>query len=167
MSSAFVDMALRVGVPIVPVRFVGGLPEQEAPQRLEFPLGYGRQDYWIGRPILPEELARLPFKERKQQVVEAINALGPANERETPGAPDHAFGKAVDEWVARTGASAEDAVLFRTLEGLPERNEAVERLVRGAQEQELVLGGTPPDRWLARLARRLFGPRGPRVSEGD
>jgi len=52
MSSAFVDLALKLGAPIVPVRFVGGLPVQPLQKGLEFPVDFGRQDYWIGRPIL-------------------------------------------------------------------------------------------------------------------
>lgn len=85
MSSAFIDMAFAVGAPIVPVRFVGGLPQDELSQRLEFPLGYGRQDIWIGRPIEPAALASLPLKERKQVVIDAaINGLGPSPSDERP-----------------------------------------------------------------------------------
>ena len=105
MSSAFIDMALAVGAPIVPVRFVSGLPAEELSQRIEFPVGYGRQDFWIGRPVLPEQLRSLPLKERKQVVIDAINGLGPGPEREEPSAPDPAFADRVETWRARTGTS--------------------------------------------------------------
>jgi 3-hydroxymyristoyl/3-hydroxydecanoyl-(acyl carrier protein) dehydratase/1-acyl-sn-glycerol-3-phosphate acyltransferase len=163
MSSAFVEMALGVGAPIVPVRFVGGLPGEELPRRLEFPLGHGRQEYWIGPPIAPEELQRFPLKERKQVLIDGINALGPPNAEEAPAAPDHAFADAVDDWVRATGATPEHATLFRTLEGLQQTHPAVVRLVEAAQNGRLDLADTPEDRWLAELARRLFGAHGPRV----
>ena len=50
MSGAFIDMALQVGAPVVPVRFVGGLPADPLETRLEFPLGMGRQEIHLGTP---------------------------------------------------------------------------------------------------------------------
>jgi hypothetical protein len=164
MSSAFIDMALAVGAPIVPVRFVGGLPLEALTTRLEFPVGFGRQDYWLGRPIFPEELAALPYKDRKAVVIAAINGLGPDVATETPTAPDPAFGAAVDAWIARTGATPEDAVLFTTLATLADPGDEVRALCDGAREGRLVVGHDPRGQWLAQLAQRLFGPRGPAVT---
>ena len=156
LSSAFIDMALAVGAPIVPVRFVGGLPVAELGERLEFPVGYGRQDIWIGRPVLPDELRALPLKERKQVVIDAINGLGPQHEE--PGAADPAFGERVEEWRARTGTSPERAALLATLEGLPSvRSEATRRLVEAAREGRAVEGEGPEEQWLAGFARWLLG----------
>ena len=56
MSGAFIDMAMKVNAPIVPVRFVGGLPADPLEKRTEFPVGMGTQDIWFGRPLLPAEL---------------------------------------------------------------------------------------------------------------
>ncbi|HZI55622.1 MAG TPA: 1-acyl-sn-glycerol-3-phosphate acyltransferase, partial [Verrucomicrobiae bacterium] len=163
MSSAFIDLALGVGAPIVPVRFVGGLPIDELEKRLEFPVGFGRQDYWLGKPIFPEELAALPYKDRKEVVIAAINGLGPDIMAETPSAPDSAFGAAVHEWVAHTGASLEDAVFFTTLATLAEPGEGVRALCDGARRGQLVVGGGSRGEWLARFAERLFGARGPQI----
>lgn len=163
MSSAFIDMALAVGAPIIPVRFVGGLPVEELTERLEFPVGFGRQDYWIGSPIFPEDLAALPYKERKAAVIEAINGLGPDVNAEIPAAPDPAFRAAVEEWTARTGATPEDAVFFTTLATLVETCDEVRTLCNGARERRLIVGNDQREQWLAKLADRLFGPRGPVV----
>ncbi len=158
MSSAFLDMALAVNAPIVPVRFVGGLPTTELGQRIELPFGYGRQDIWIGRPILPEELRSLPLKERKQVVIDAINGLGPGPAREEPSAPDPAFGERVRGWQSRTGTTAEKAAMLATLEALPAvRSEATRRLVDAAREGRALGGDTPKERWLAGFARWLMG----------
>jgi 1-acyl-sn-glycerol-3-phosphate acyltransferase len=163
MSSAFIDMAMAVNAPIVPVRFVGALPVEPLETRLEFPVGYGRQDIWLGRPLLPEELASLPLKERKAFVIGAINGLGPSNDDEAPTAPDPAFGQAVADWVARTGASPEHAAVYCTLAARAEVGSPIQQLLDGALSGELVLTESPEDLWLAELARRLFGPNGPRV----
>ncbi|HRI11096.1 MAG TPA: 1-acyl-sn-glycerol-3-phosphate acyltransferase, partial [Nannocystaceae bacterium] len=61
MSSVFLDLAIAAGVDVVPVRFVGGLPIAPSAERLEIPIGHGKQDLWIGRPIPTTELAALPF----------------------------------------------------------------------------------------------------------
>lgn len=163
MSSAFIDMALAVGAPIVPVRFVGGLPREPLEKRLEFPLGFGRQDYWVGRPILPGELQALPLKERKAAVVGAMNSLGPSLAEEQPFPGDPQFAADVAAWRARTGCSEEDAVLFVTLATQPKLGVEAQRLVDGARAWKLAVGGDAKSQWLAALAKRFFGPNGPPV----
>ena len=161
MSSAFIDMAMAVDAPIVPVRFVGGLPVDELSKRLEFPCGFGRQDYWIGRPILPEELASLPYKDRKAMVIAGINSLGPEMMTEIPSAPDPAFAAAVEEWIARTGVAAEYAVLFTTLARLDSAGDEVRVLCDSVRSGRVPAGTGPRAEWLAQLARRFLGPNGP------
>ena len=163
MSSTFIDMALAIGAPIIPVRLVGGLPVTPLEQRIEFPTGFGRQDYWLGRPILPEALAKLPLKQRKEYVMAAMNALGPELSGETPLAGDPRFGAEVEAWQAKTGASPEDAVLFTTLAGLRNPGAEIKALIAGARAGELAVSADPRSQWLGQLAQRLFGPSGPTV----
>ncbi|MBZ5504302.1 MAG: polyketide synthase dehydratase domain-containing protein [Acidobacteriia bacterium] len=163
MSSAFIDLALAVGAPIIPVRFVGGLPVAEVEKRLEFPAGFGRQDYWLGKPIFPEELAALPYKDRKEVVIAAINGLGPDVMAETPSEPNLAFSAAVHEWIVRTGSTPEDAVFFTTLAMLAEPGDEVRALCDGARQGKLVVGSGERAEWLVRFAERLFGPDGPQI----
>jgi hypothetical protein len=91
LSSAFLDMAIAVGRPVVPVRFVGGLPVAPVFHEIDFPVGMGQQDIHIGRPIPPEELRSLSYRDRRQCVIDAINRLGPPNETEEPLPPDPTF----------------------------------------------------------------------------
>ena len=56
MSGAFLDLAIAVGCPVVPVRFVGALPVAPLDKRIEFPIGMGQQDLWFGAPIEPDAL---------------------------------------------------------------------------------------------------------------
>ncbi|HKS08743.1 MAG TPA: beta-ketoacyl synthase N-terminal-like domain-containing protein [Pyrinomonadaceae bacterium] len=145
MSSAFIDMALAVNAPIVPVRFVGGLPIEELPERISFAVGFGKQDYWLGRPIYPEDLARLPYKERKLAVIDAINNLGPDHTTETPSPPDPEFERTIESWITRTGASLEDAVFYTTLATLTDKSE----------ETRSLCDGSPRSEWLRKLAKRF------------
>ena len=156
MSSAFIDMALGAGVPIVPVRFVGALPTEPAGRRLELPLGMGRQDIHLGAPIYPETFASLPYKERKPLVIDAINALGPNHEVEQPFAPDPAFAAAVAAHVARTQVSEEHAVLYQALAGVAEPTEPTRRLL-AARDGAIAFSDSLEDRWLRELIRRLLG----------
>jgi 3-hydroxymyristoyl/3-hydroxydecanoyl-(acyl carrier protein) dehydratase/1-acyl-sn-glycerol-3-phosphate acyltransferase len=166
MSGMFIDMAIAVDRPIVPVRFVGGLPSTPLAARLELPLGMAKQDYYLGAPILPPELARLSYKARIERVVDAINALGPPNAIEEPHAGDPRLEDSVRGWTNDTGAECGPAALFRLLVGLNDACDETRALVQCAGEREARFEDSPKGRWLAELARMLYGPRGPRVAIG-
>ncbi len=155
MSGAFVDMALKVNAPVVPVRFVGALPRHPTETRLEFPLGHGTQSIWIGKPLLPEDLARLNYGERKKLVVDAINALGPSNDVEEAHAGDAEFASEVSEHVAATGANADHATLRCTLAAIDDLSDEARLLVTGAK----IPDDLPDARkaWLQTLSDRLWG----------
>jgi len=129
-------------------------------------VGMGQQDVHIGRPLAPDELRPLNYRDRRHRVIDAINHLGPANEVEEPLAPDPAFAAAVRAWCENTGTNLGHAALFCILEQLPEPSPEIAALVAGARAGELRVPSTPEGRWMAELARRLFGPRGPGVVEG-
>jgi hypothetical protein len=160
MTSAFVDMALATDSPIVPVRFVGGLPAEPLSERIEFPIGMGTQDIYLGAPISPATFEALPYKERKHVVIDALNALGPANAEEESHAGDAAFDGRVRSYQAATGASHEHAALFGMLRERRAPGDAVARLLAGHAAGRLELPDSPVGRWLAELARRLYGERG-------
>ena len=160
MSGIFCDLALEAGLPIVPVKFTGGLPVSPSPEKLEYPVGMTRQDYWIGAPIFPEELARLGYKERTERVLAAINALGPSAESELPGPPNHALVDRVSQWMARSGAPIGLATIAEVLEHVREPSEAVARLLEGKRRGRLTVGNEPAEQWLGELARLLYGPSG-------
>jgi hypothetical protein len=84
VSSVFTDLAVELNMPVIPVRFVGGLPVDPVPERLEFPFEGGQQDIVIGRPITPAELRELPLRERSRVVIEAIEGLRPQDEQPLP-----------------------------------------------------------------------------------
>ncbi len=158
MSGAFIDMAMKVGVPIVPVRFVGGLPTEALDHRVEFPVGMGQQDIWLGAPILPEDLAGMPYGERKKVVIEAINGLGPSNAVEAPLPGDADFAEDVSAWSEANGVTEEHATLLRVLHEREDPSTPVKRLLAAADgDAELALDDSAEDAWLRVLASWCLG----------
>jgi len=84
MSSVIVDVALELNLPILPLRYSGGLPVAPLREIISFPWEFGRQDYTLGRPLMPEQLGRVPRPKAAEQVVNAINEIAPRPEAETP-----------------------------------------------------------------------------------
>jgi 1-acyl-sn-glycerol-3-phosphate acyltransferase len=163
MSSAFIDMALANRVPIVPVRFAGALPTEPLDQRNEFPTGMGRQDLYLGAPIEPEVLAALPFKERKEHVLASINGLGPDWREESPLPGDPELLRRSIERAQTTGAEPAHAALLEVLLEREPTSEGLALLLEGARKGSLSLPDTDEGRWLAVLAERLYGPKGPTI----
>jgi hypothetical protein len=166
ISSIFLDLALDLALPIVPVRFGGGLPVEPVVGKLEFPIAHCAQDYTIGAPILPEELRDLAYAERSRRVISAMNDLGGARQREKPNAADPAFAALVKRWREETGASETEATFFRILQEVPQAGPEATSLIDGARRRVLRVGSDPKSIWLAEFARRLYGPEGPRVEVG-
>ena len=161
MSGKFIDLALEADVPIIPVRFSGGLPRQPLTERTEFAIGMGRQDIWLGRPMRPAELAPMPYGERKKAVLNAMNALGPSPANEHPLPPAPHFAARVEAWRAHVGCSEEHATLWIALQDIPNPSPPISRLLAGADLGALRLASTEEDRWLAVLASWVYGDRGP------
>ena len=168
ISSAFLDLALELQIPIVPIRISGGLPVHPVLEKLEFPVAHCAQDYTIGAPIFPEELAGLAYGERGRRVLAAMNRLGPPHKHEKPNPSDPGFSARVNQWQKETGASEIEATFFRILQDLPHPGKEVQRLIEGARRSVLTLGADSMSIWLGALAEKLYGPNGPGVEvEGE
>ncbi|MBT6176176.1 MAG: 3-hydroxyacyl-[acyl-carrier-protein] dehydratase FabA, partial [Deltaproteobacteria bacterium] len=159
MSGAFIDMALKIGVPIVPVRFSGGLPREDLEERIEFPLNMGQQDYHFGKPIMPEELASMPYGERKKLVMAAINGLGVPSQEEVTLAGDSSFHANVSEWSLNSGVSEDDAVLLQCLLAEPQVSEETGLILHSLNTGKLKVPRGKKGTWLKALAKRLLGSR--------
>ncbi len=150
MSGAFIDMALGVDAPIVPVRFVGGLPAERMESRIEFPIGMGTQDIWFGEPLWPADLAAIPYGDRKKRVIAAINGLGPSNATEQPNPARARFAERVAAHRTKTGVDEEHAALYCVLQDSAR-----------CAESKALLAGDPFEgdatAWLTELRRRLVG----------
>ena len=164
LSGNFIDMALSVDCPIVPVRFAGGLPTTPLMQALEFPLGMGQQDIYIGEPIFPETLRSLHYGARRQRVIEAMNRLGPDLSQETPNAGDPSFEAAVNALAETNGTNVGHAVFLHLLRTMPDPSDEMRAFINAKPGETLTLPQSAEGRWMAELARRLLGPNGPRLN---
>ncbi|MEM7155126.1 MAG: beta-ketoacyl synthase N-terminal-like domain-containing protein [Myxococcota bacterium] len=157
LSGAFVDLALALDAPIVPVKFSGGLPRTALEERLEFPLGMGKQDMWFGAPISAPTLAAASYGERRQRVLDAINGLGPSHEVEQPLAGDPGFEAAVGAWARQQGVSPAYAALHRVLTERAEPCEQTRTLLKATDATALAADTSAEGRWLHQLAQWLLG----------
>ena len=161
VSTALIDLAVAKQVPIVPLRFAGGLPVTPVNAPLAFPVDYGQQDFLIGAPLLPEMLAPLPSSERRTRVLDALNGFDGRGQRDTPNPGDGAFAAAVAAWQQTQGVSEVQAVLYRTLATAPDLSAEAQWLLGEVQ-------GKPPTgfvpsaeirHWLELVASQLLGIR--------
>lgn len=156
LSSVFIDLAIRGRFPIVPVKFRGGLPAKPLEGFLDFPVGYGSQDFCLGRAIMPDDLARTPFRERRELVLDRINTLGGKLTDETPAPADPAFADEVAAFMERFGVlEPAFAVLWASLKRLPARTPPITALLAGIEAGRLDIGDSAQDRWIADVARWL------------
>lgn len=159
MSGAFIDLALETGAPVVPIRFTGGLPREPLEERVDFPIGMGKQDVFIGAPLEPEVLRALPYGPRKALVLEAIESLGGPRGAEHPHPGQPGFAAAVKARV-EAGAPEASAVLSETLAQRSNTTDEAARLVAAATSgSPLELGEGPREAWLGQLARLFHLPR--------
>ena len=106
LTSTLLDMAIELSMPIVPIYFAGGLPEEALDQKLEVPYRHGAQDYIFGPPIMPDELSAWPYVDRRRRVMDAINALAPYSD--APHEPNYVAEKRIA--AAAPGASPLESI---------------------------------------------------------
>ncbi len=159
-SAAFLDFAIAMDIPVVPIRFSGGLPVQPIAGKAEFPVGHGSQDYRIGSPIEPSQLASLNLRDRRDLVLKAINSLGGSNADEAPLPQDTAFVARVKERQKQAGAHEVFAAAWEVLQDCKQPSEDTQILRRSAASMRHVFDQTDHGRWLGNVASLLFGPTG-------
>jgi 1-acyl-sn-glycerol-3-phosphate acyltransferase len=159
-STALLGAAISAGVDIVPVSFRGGLPLLPLSKKLEFPIAYGKQDILVGKALAADQLSKLSAVEQKQVVLEAINGLQPALEKEMPGPSDSSFSDAVSQAMSRFDGNEVAAVLWVVLSSAEARLSDETALIL----QMLELGGQPDEDQLEnesiwQIAQEIFKAR--------
>lgn len=160
ISDSVIRLAADAGVPIIPVRFSGGLPAEEVERKPIYPYRLVAQDIHLGEAIKPEALADLPMKDRKQYVLDAINGTGPDPDSERLNQIDPEFESAVQSWSKEAGCPEEFAVLYQALRGLAadERSKDTQDLLNGRGTSEWP--DTPKGQWMEEWVGRLLGSQG-------
>lgn len=147
-GSSFVDLGQSFGVPIVPVRFVWGLPALAAGHRHVWPAGFAPQRYIVGPPLMPEDLNGQSLPERCERVRRAIDALW------RPPPPGQAAVGAsrrgrIERLIAMTGMSQTKALLCDLLLAAdPDGLSAEGRTVRTWLADVTAADAHPGDDWL-------------------
>jgi 1-acyl-sn-glycerol-3-phosphate acyltransferase len=162
MSGVFLELAIACDAPVAPVKFRGGLPVEPLEAFHDFPIGFGAQDFLIGRPISAAELSAAPYGRRREMVMERINSLGGALEAERPSPPDRAFKADVRSYMRRSGVTyLELAVIWAALRRLPAPTPSIEAVMRGIDERNFETRATPKGIWEAETIQWLTEGRAP------
>ena len=158
VSNVIIDLALHLQVPIVPVRFSGGLPIEPVGRRLDFPVHMGAQDILFGTPIDPDKLRALPYAQRPQAVCDALNAVGHRLESEAPIAGSRSFAARVAGCMREHHVSEQQAVLIEALREHASPCVETQELVAAIAEPVQAQGTPSPlSPWLAQLRAFLLG----------
>lgn len=139
ISSIFLDVAVAKDIVIVPVRFVGGLPQEPTASRLDFPYGNGKQDYLLGAPILPEQLRSLPYGQRPRLVMDRINNLGPGKTEDVLLPPNPEFEAKTKFLMQNVGLPKMQAMLFSILLNIDDPCEETAILIKAVQSGKIDL----------------------------
>ncbi|HNW12712.1 MAG TPA: hypothetical protein PKI71_15215, partial [Candidatus Rifleibacterium sp.] len=133
LSSIFLDMAIDKNIPLIPLRFVGGLPAEPSHDRHDFPYGNGKQDYLIGTPVMPEQLKKMPYGQRPRYLMDLINNLGPAKGEDVLLPPDKTFEAKTRFFVETFGFPKMQAMLFAILQMIDDPCEETAQLIKAVQ----------------------------------
>jgi hypothetical protein len=156
LSMALVDMAVQRRLPIIPVRFTGGLPLEPLARGLDFPFEFAQQDILLGCPLLPDELLPLRSDQRAQRVLAAINETGDSLSRELPLRPNAELGQRVELRMCRTNVSQPAAVLTELLLLEPQRSQQTERILEALAGGVPVRGQDAESRYLDECRQQIF-----------
>lgn len=157
VSSALIDLALDLEIPIVPVYFAGGLPNEAITDgKLEFPVDQTAQVYRIGAPLPASALRAMPYGERRQAVLGAINSLTPA--APTPGASQPELVAEVAEIATQLDSDEINSTLLSILMNQEDPGHDT-RQILGSQLGDHELSARTPEhrKWLEAMIERFFG----------
>ncbi len=144
LSSVFLDMAIEKNLPLIPLRFVGGLPAEALTERLDFPFGNGKQDYIIGAPVMPEQLKKMPYGQRPRFLMDLINSLGPGKGEDLPLPADKNFVAKTRFFIDTFGFAKMQAMLFAILQMIDDPCEETAQLIKAVQSGKVNGPDVPP-----------------------
>lgn len=158
LSAVFIDLAIQLNIPIIPVKFVGGLPIEPLTTTLEFPWRYTHQDYYLGKAIHPQTLQNIGNLERKKLILHRLNNLGIAFAKMSPHNSNSDFEREIKLWRKKTGVSEVRAVFYKLLEKITNPPPEILTLITGIQQGYLKSDDTPERTWLKNFAEWLIQP---------
>ncbi|MGA1869675.1 MAG: beta-ketoacyl synthase N-terminal-like domain-containing protein [bacterium] len=129
LSSVLIDLSINRDMPIIPVRFIGGLPREGNTIKMELPYRMGQQDYYIGKAIMPDQLACQVYADRKRFILKKINTLGPSLEEEKPLSGDSTFIEKVEYLEKQFNMTPIQAIFFKIISGIERPSAETSRFI--------------------------------------
>jgi hypothetical protein len=118
--------------------------------RLEYPVGYGKQDYYIGKPLYPAQLKDLPLAQRKQFILDSMNTIGADLSEEKPNPANPTLAQTVDKLSKQYQIDPAKAAVAQALKKDQRGRLLWNKIVTKQYEQ------SAEDQWLVRFAQWLF-----------
>lgn len=158
MSAVFVDLALDLDLPILPLRYSGGLPVEPLAEIVSLPVGFGQQDYTLGQPLMPSDLRRLPRPKAAEWVVDTINRMAPLPENEVPlVGPDGRAGR-IRAVCAERGVTEIQAAVIVALQTLSDPSETTRSILNFPSGGETgIVAAADEVAWHREVAGWLWG----------
>lgn len=162
-SSVWTELALRLDMPIVPVRFYGALPER-GEEPCDFPLGFGQENVYFGKPISPSSLRGMSLAGRRDFILDTLNAYPEALDEKTT-LPDAAFAEKMQEVSVKFGCSTIPALIYACLDIFGSDKAAADELSPACRAyleagqgngNMIHLPDNPDSRWVRQLADLTF-----------
>lgn len=133
VGTAFVDGAVRAGMPVVPVRFAHALPERSHGHRFAWPHLLAPMRLHVGKPLAADHLRPLSLRGRRDRIAEAMTALvrpAPPGHRDINVEADRRVWQVVERFgVSQTKALLIDLLMTADLDQLSAEGLAVRRMM--------------------------------------
>ncbi len=163
LSSIWIDLALQLNIPIVPVRFYGALP-QSGTDVCDFPEGFGQENVVFGEPVSPGFLKGLTLYERRDYLLDILNGFPEIIDEKTT-LPDPVFAEAIGNFYEKFGCGQIPALIYACLERFSRDEfmaadlpEACQAYIQAGKNRGKI--GNLPDnadsRWVKKLAEMTF-----------
>jgi hypothetical protein len=159
MAKDLMEVTLRLGRPIVPVRISGGLPAQSVGYKFHLPYRMARLAIRMGAPITQEALAGLGPLDQRRRVLAAINGMAPPAGSYV-GRPNQGLLKRCLRRHVQTGSSALKCFLLEAVETMADPSEETEKLREFIRYGVLPSEGVADPEWFARQAMWISDGRG-------
>lgn len=159
MAKDLMEVTLRLGRPIVPVRISGGLPGRSLGYKFHLPYRMARLTITMAPPIAPLALAGLGPLDQRRRVLAEINGLAPPAGTYV-GRPNHELLKRCLRRHVETGSSALKCFLMEALEAMADPSQETEKLRAFIRFGVLPTEGVADPEWFARQAMWISDGRG-------
>ena len=159
MSKDLMEVTMRLGRSVVPIRIGGGLPAEALGYKFHLPYRMGRLAIRMAPPISHDELRATAPAARRARILDAINAMAPPAGSYV-GRPNNTLAKRCLRRHLETGSSALKCFLLEALETMPDPSRETELLRDFIRYGVLPPACVPDPEWFARKAMWITDGRG-------